>query len=71
MNVGGLCQVCSSADADHRCDRCGGLVCADHHDDDHDVCVECVAELGVGRGDNVDRTRDDADSHPDVDHYEL
>lgn len=41
MSVAGLCQICEAARADHRCARCGSLVCEDHYDADHGVCVDC------------------------------
>lgn len=69
MSVQGLCQVCGSARADDRCDRCGSLVCDDHLDSDLGICSECAAEFGdvdgPGRTD-----RDDGD-HPDVDRYQF
>ncbi len=64
MSVGGLCQVCQSASAEDRCDRCGALVCPDHHDGERGVCVECAAEAGVGD------SGDDGE-HPDVDRYRF
>lgn len=67
MSVGGLCQVCGSAAASERCDRCGTTVCADHLDEERGVCVECVAELGVGD----DGVRERGESHPDVDRYQF
>jgi len=68
MSVGGLCQVCQSASAEQRCDRCGTLVCGDHHDAERGVCVECAAELGVGNSSNPSERGDD---HPDVDRYRF
>lgn len=46
MSVQGLCQVCESATANHRCDRCGSLVCSTHYDADTGLCVDCAAEVG-------------------------
>ena len=63
MSVGGLCQVCQSAGADERCERCGAVVCADHYEPEFDVCVECTVESGAGDGPDED--------HPDVDRYRF
>jgi len=68
MSVGGLCQVCQSASAERQCDRCGTLVCSQHHDTGHGVCVECAAELGVG--DSSDPSEEGGD-HPDVDRHRF
>ena len=65
MSVGGLCQVCQSASAEQRCDRCGAVVCAEHHESEFGVCVECAAESGVG---DDDLTEGD---HPDVDRFRF
>ena len=50
MSVSGLCQVCESDPAVDRCERCGALACGRHYDPDEGLCVECVAETGVGEG---------------------
>lgn len=72
MSVGGICQVCEAASADDRCDRCGTIVCADHHDERRGVCVECAAELGVGDGSaGGGGDRDGDGGHPDVDRYQF
>jgi len=47
MSVTGVCSVCGSADANRVCDRCGNVVCEDHHDPTG-VCTECAAELSGG-----------------------
>jgi len=49
MSVTGVCSVCGSADANRVCDRCGNVVCEDHHDP-KGVCTECAAEMGDGTG---------------------
>lgn len=70
MSVAGLCQVCQTANAERRCDRCGTLVCPDHHDDQRGVCVECVVDMGPSDGSGPsdrDEQRDDSD----VDHYRF
>jgi hypothetical protein len=43
MSVETLCQVCQAAPADHRCPRCGSMVCADHFDATRGLCQGCVA----------------------------
>jgi len=47
MSVTGVCSVCGSADANRVCDRCGNVVCEDHHDP-RGVCTECAAEMAGG-----------------------
>ncbi len=69
MSASGLCQICQSAEADVRCDRCGALVCTEHHDEEFGLCVECVAETGAGdpqRGPGPGEG-----GHPDVDRYQF
>jgi len=44
MSTTTLCQVCESATAEHRCGRCGAMVCARHYDDDTGRCTACAAE---------------------------
>jgi len=48
MSVSGLCQICEAAEARHRCEACGALVCADHYEAGHGLCVRC-AESGGSR----------------------
>ena len=57
MSVSGLCEICESAQANHRCERCGTLACAAHYDTGLGVCTEC-AEVVSGEED-VDRGSDD------------
>ncbi|MFB6254826.1 MAG: hypothetical protein ABEI06_09455 [Halobacteriaceae archaeon] len=45
MSVEGLCQICESAPARHRCDRCGNLVCNAHFDEGAGLCSDCAADL--------------------------
>ncbi|MDH5019571.1 hypothetical protein [Halobacterium rubrum] len=52
MSVTGVCSVCGTASAQRVCDRCGNVVCEDHHDP-RGVCTECAAEIGGGREGNV------------------
>lgn len=47
MSVTGICSVCGSAGANRVCDRCGNVVCEDHHDP-RGICTECAAELSGG-----------------------
>jgi hypothetical protein len=49
MSVEGLCRVCESAVAEHRCRR--SLVCATHYDRETGLCTGCAADLhDWGRG---------------------
>jgi hypothetical protein len=43
MSVEGLCQICETAPARHRCERCASLVCTDHYDADSGYCTVCAA----------------------------
>jgi len=54
MSVAGGCEICQTEDVDFACDRCGGLVCADHFDETVGLCLECVAEVD-GRPTEGDR----------------
>lgn len=44
MSVSGLCEICTTGDVEHDCERCGRLVCADCWDRDTGLCVECAAD---------------------------
>ncbi|MFW5895997.1 MAG: hypothetical protein ACOCUA_01285 [archaeon] len=46
MSISGLCQICEAAEASHRCDRCGNLVCDDHFEATRGYCVDCVRQIG-------------------------
>jgi len=48
MSVTGQCAVCLAGPVEHTCDRCGGLVCADHFDEPTGLCVDCAAETRGG-----------------------
>jgi hypothetical protein len=43
MSVTGLCQICETARADHKCTACGLLVCDTHFDGEHGVCTDCAS----------------------------
>ncbi|NHN41473.1 hypothetical protein G9C85_07450 [Halorubellus sp. JP-L1] len=63
MSVSGLCQICESAQAVDRCERCGALACDTHYERDPGLCATCLAE--TSRDDDGDRDGgrqfDDAD----------
>jgi len=46
MSVSGLCGICETAEATHRCDRCGNVVCDDHFDATTGYCTDCMRQLG-------------------------
>jgi hypothetical protein len=43
MSLETLCQICEAAPAEHRCSRCGALVCDAHYDEATGLCTECAA----------------------------
>ncbi|MFC7133457.1 MULTISPECIES: hypothetical protein [Salinibaculum] len=43
MGVAGLCEICESRAADHRCDRCGTIVCLLDYDAEMGLCADCAA----------------------------
>ncbi|MEF8789271.1 MAG: zinc finger HIT domain-containing protein [Haloarculaceae archaeon] len=49
MSVQGLCQICEAAPAEHRCRRCGALVCSTHYDEETGLCTGCLAEVDPAR----------------------
>lgn len=49
MSITGLCQICESRPADHRCDGCGTLACDVHFESDRGLCVDCVAQADPTR----------------------
>lgn len=66
MSVSGLCEICGSAEADDRCQRCGTIVCEDHRDDRRGVCADCAAEFP-----DTESGVADPEDHPDVDRYRF
>ncbi|WP_248516416.1 hypothetical protein [Salinarchaeum laminariae] len=59
MSVSGLCEVCQSAQAVHRCDRCGTVVCREHFAEALGYCTSCAAEGRGGEGsEDVDPSGD-------------
>lgn len=68
MSVSGLCEICTTGEVNHTCDRCGMFVCDRHYDEDTGFCVECAGE--VGRSDSRDRSRED-DGPDGVDTYRF
>jgi len=53
MSVGGLCQICESAPAEHQCLRCGTLVCDTHYDAETGLCTDCAAADNGGESDSI------------------
>jgi hypothetical protein len=68
MSVSGLCEICTTREAEHVCDRCGSMVCDEHVDETTGYCVECVAELGQTDTDHIPQGEDLPDG---VDTYEF
>lgn len=54
MSVTGLCQICESKPAQHRCDNCGTLACSDHYEQEMGLCVDCASRADPGR--QIDET---------------
>jgi hypothetical protein len=46
MSVTGLCQICTSIEAEKSCQLCGKIVCERHFEDALEQCVECSTEDG-------------------------
>jgi hypothetical protein len=57
MSVSGLCQICESRQAQHRCDNCGTLACEEHYESGMGLCADCAAQA------QPDRNADDVDIH--------
>ena len=57
MSVSGLCQICESRPAQHRCPNCGTLVCEIHYDDKLGLCADCAGQARPGQRDDVDINR--------------
>ncbi|PSP27201.1 hypothetical protein BRC65_07175 [Halobacteriales archaeon QH_2_65_14] len=68
MSVTSQCEICTTGDVDHTCNRCAMLVCDRHYDEDTGYCVECAAEVGKPSDGTVP---DDDDLPEDVDTYEF
>jgi hypothetical protein len=73
MSVSGLCEVCESRPVTDGCERCGQVVCEQHHDEETGLCTACYVEvhgsrpLGDGGG-----TRGRERDYPDgVDEYRF
>ncbi|MFP4589868.1 MAG: hypothetical protein ACLFMX_06800 [Halobacteriales archaeon] len=49
MSVTGLCEICEAAPARHRCERCGAVVCDDHHDAQLGLCTVCARQARGGQ----------------------
>ncbi|WP_336325326.1 hypothetical protein [Halovenus sp. HT40] len=65
MSVTGLCQICTSEEAEESCRLCGKLVCERHYEDSLEQCVECAADSD---GEPIT----DSDEMPDgVDTYQF
>jgi hypothetical protein len=70
MSVSGICEICAAGEVEHTCSRCAQLVCDEHFDEETGLCVECVADVGAGRGDR--QPSQVPDDMPDgVDTYEF
>jgi len=68
MSISGPCEICNSAEVEHTCNRCAKLVCDRHFDEDTGYCVECAAEVGKRKDENIPEEEDMPDG---VDTYEL
>lgn len=68
MSVSGPCEICTTREVNHTCNRCAQLICDRHFDEDTGYCVECAAEVGNGRDDNIPSEEDMPDG---VDTYEF
>lgn len=68
MSVSGLCDICTNADIEDSCERCGKLVCDQHFDDQTGFCVKCSAEIATGDREHIPQ----GDDLPDgVDTYRF
>lgn len=54
MSIAGPCDICLTGTVEHRCDRCGNLVCDRHFDETTGFCTECGTDLGPTQPDNTD-----------------
>ncbi|WP_439027091.1 hypothetical protein [Haloarchaeobius sp. DT45] len=48
MSVAGLCQICEEARARQHCNRCGAMVCQNHFDREHGMCLDCTRRADPG-----------------------
>lgn len=67
MSVSSPCEICTTKDVRHTCDRCGQLVCDKHFDEKTGFCVECAAEFE----DSPDSIPDQEDMPDGVDTYQF
>lgn len=44
MSVTGLCQICTTEEAEESCRLCGKLVCERHYEKSLEQCVECTGD---------------------------
>jgi hypothetical protein len=69
MSVSSPCEICTQADVDAACDRCGKLVCSRHFDEELGLCIECAADVTDG---DDQRYVPDSEELPDgVDTYRF
>ncbi|MFC3958557.1 hypothetical protein [Halovivax cerinus] len=54
MSVEGLCQICESRPAEHRCENCGALVCDVHFEGGLGLCADCAAQAQPGDTDDTE-----------------
>lgn len=63
MSVTGLCQICSSEEAEESCQLCGQLVCERHYVEALGLCVECAADDGDDHIPDSDEMPDGVDTY--------
>ncbi len=68
MSVSSPCEICTTADVDGVCDRCGKLVCSRHYDDELGLCIECAADVSGGEREHIPNSEDMPDG---VDTYRF
>lgn len=69
MSVSSPCEICSRADVEAACDRCGKLVCHRHYDDKLGLCAECAGD--VTEGDDPQYVPDTDEAPDGVDTYRF
>ena len=52
MSVSGLCQICQTRTAQHRCDNCGTFACDRHFESGLGLCADCAAQARPGEIDD-------------------